>query len=110
MKMKRPSVKGMSNMEYLGHFAQDKYIQEGHNTSARPGIAQGGPIPGLQLNPKRIAENLERKRLEGLARPGSATTMSQGLAGLVNRLRASRLRKRKSPQGGNMPGDGGGFF
>ena len=27
----RPSVKGMSNMGYLGHFAQDCYIQAGHN-------------------------------------------------------------------------------
>lgn len=29
--IKKPSLKGMSNMGYLGHFAQDKYIQMGHN-------------------------------------------------------------------------------
>lgn len=31
--MKRPSLKGMKHFEYLGHFAQDKYIQMGHNES-----------------------------------------------------------------------------
>ncbi len=29
--MKKPSLKGMQNTKYLGHFAQDKYIQMGHN-------------------------------------------------------------------------------
>jgi hypothetical protein len=33
MKIKRPSLKGMKNTKYLGHFAQDKYIQKGHNLS-----------------------------------------------------------------------------
>lgn len=29
--MKKPSVKGMSNMGYLGHFANDKWLEKGHN-------------------------------------------------------------------------------
>ena len=33
MKIKRPSLKGIKNTKYLGHFAQDKYIQQGHNFS-----------------------------------------------------------------------------
>jgi hypothetical protein len=33
MKIKKPSLKGMKNTKYLGHFAQDKYIQQGHNFS-----------------------------------------------------------------------------
>jgi hypothetical protein len=33
MKIKRPSLKGMKNTKYLGHFAQDKYIKKGHNLS-----------------------------------------------------------------------------
>lgn len=37
-KCKKPSVKGMAHMGYLGHFAQDKFIQKGHNeTSSRVG-------------------------------------------------------------------------
>ena len=38
MKIKRPSLKGMKNCGYLGHFAQDKYIQKGHNFSGRPDL------------------------------------------------------------------------
>lgn len=33
MSIKKPSLKGMANTKYLGHFAQDKYIQQGHNFS-----------------------------------------------------------------------------
>ena len=35
MKIKKPSLKGMKNTEYLGHFAQDEYIQQGHNFSGQ---------------------------------------------------------------------------
>lgn len=38
MKIKKPSLKGMKNYGYLGHFAQDKYIQSGHNFSGRPDL------------------------------------------------------------------------
>lgn len=43
--IKRPSVRGMKNMEYLGHFAQDKYLKMGHNDTGE----------SLQLN-QRDAE------------------------------------------------------
>lgn len=35
MEIKRPSLKGQKNMGYLGHFAQDKYVQKGHNLSGQ---------------------------------------------------------------------------
>jgi len=35
MEIKRPSLKGQKNMGYLGHFAQDNYIQKGHNLSGQ---------------------------------------------------------------------------
>jgi inorganic triphosphatase YgiF len=35
MKIKKPSLKGMKNTEYLGHFAKDEYIQQGHNFSGQ---------------------------------------------------------------------------
>ncbi len=117
-KLKKPSLKGMENTKYLGHFAQDKYIQEGHNLSwlspaaglaSSSAQAAGNVLGQSVLNAEKQAKIREQKRIQNLARPGSATTLSQGLAGLVNKLRASRLRKRKSPPGGNMPGDGGGF-
>lgn len=34
--MKKPSVKGMKNMGYLGHFAKDKFLSKGHNFSGSP--------------------------------------------------------------------------
>lgn len=36
---KKPSLKGMANTGYLGHFAQDKFIQQGHNDSGSMPIA-----------------------------------------------------------------------
>ncbi len=35
MKIVKPSLKGMANTKYLGHFAQDKYIQQGHNDDGK---------------------------------------------------------------------------
>lgn len=35
MKIKKPSLKGMKHTKYLGHFAQDKYMEKGHNLSGR---------------------------------------------------------------------------
>jgi len=35
MKIKKPSLKGMKNCEYLQHFCQDKYIEQGHNFSGK---------------------------------------------------------------------------
>lgn len=31
MKIKKPSLKGMKNTEYLGRFQKDEFIQQGHN-------------------------------------------------------------------------------
>lgn len=40
MKLKKPSLSGMKNCEYLGHFAQDKFIQQGHNDSGKPDLRE----------------------------------------------------------------------
>lgn len=31
MNIKKPSLKGMKNCEYLGRFCKDEFIQQGHN-------------------------------------------------------------------------------
>lgn len=36
MKIKKPSLTGMSCTEYLGRFQKDEFIQQGHNFSGRP--------------------------------------------------------------------------
>lgn len=60
MKIKRPSLKDMKNCEYLGHFAQDKYIQQGHNDSKWPG------------------DKMEKgKGLEGGGGPGGSASMGR---------------------------------
>jgi hypothetical protein len=41
MKIKKPSLKGIKNTEYLGHFAQDKYIEKGHNLSGKESLQAG---------------------------------------------------------------------
>lgn len=32
MRLKRPTLSGIKHTQYLGHFAQDRFIREGHNT------------------------------------------------------------------------------
>lgn len=39
MKVKKPSLGGTKNCGYLGHFAKDKYMAEGHNTSLKVKLA-----------------------------------------------------------------------
>jgi hypothetical protein len=44
MKIKRPSVRGMKNVSYLGRFQKDKYIQDGHNFSGKPRLGYADKI------------------------------------------------------------------
>ncbi len=53
--VKKPSLKGMANTGYLGHFAQDKFIQQGHNDD--------GEIEYLKKSSKIQAGNENRKGL-----------------------------------------------
>lgn len=43
MKIKQPSLKGMKNTSYLGHFAKDEFIKQGHNFSGSYNLAAGTP-------------------------------------------------------------------
>ena len=36
MHIKKPSLKGVAHTGHLGHFAQDKHIQRGHNDVVNP--------------------------------------------------------------------------
>lgn len=46
MKIKKPSVKGMGNISYLGRFQNDQFIQQGHNSNALKPMA--GPMVGRE--------------------------------------------------------------
>lgn len=41
MKIKKPSLKGMKNCGYLGHFAKEKYLCAGHNFSGKMKLSGG---------------------------------------------------------------------
>lgn len=58
MKIKKPSLKGIKNCEYLGHFAQDKYLEQGHNFSGRESLAEGGARRAKYR--QKIKESLEK--------------------------------------------------
>lgn len=51
--MKKPSIKGMKNTKYLGHFCNDKYIQKGHNDSGK-----------IMINGRYDTEENRQKRRE----------------------------------------------
>lgn len=47
MKIKKPSVRGMKHVGYLGRFQKDKFIQDGHNTTPKDKVEEvmiGKPI------------------------------------------------------------------
>lgn len=62
MKIKQPSLKGMKNTKYLGHFAQDKYIQKGHNLS---GVFPTADIEKFSVsNPFEANLEMQRRQKE----------------------------------------------
>lgn len=48
MKIKQPSLKGMKNTSYLGHFAQDEFIKQGHNFSGRVQMSKFTGTPDIE--------------------------------------------------------------
>lgn len=63
MKIKKPSLKGIKNTKYLGHFAKDEYIQKGHNFSGRPQLNQEPSQLEMmgQSNPFDVASERTRR-------------------------------------------------
>lgn len=64
MSIKKPSVKGLAHASYLGHFAQDKHIQAGHNTNKTPSMLDivKDKLSNLELGKADL--EIERKRRE----------------------------------------------
>ena len=65
MKIKKPSLKGEYSLKggfkHLGHFAQDKYIQQGHND-----VADDGRSPAAMLSdyPKDVQDSVHKSDIE----------------------------------------------
>jgi hypothetical protein len=72
-KMKRLSVKGMKNMKYLGHFAQDKYMHKGHNLS---GVYDfGSAVFGDSRQREKVLKDISQDpSTEGSAQPAANIT------------------------------------
>jgi hypothetical protein len=64
MKIKQPSLKGMKNTSYLGHFAQDQFIKQGHNFSGRFDINRLSASPSGASNPFEATSELNRRKNE----------------------------------------------
>ena len=93
MKIKKPSVKGMKHTEYLGHFAKDKYMCEGHNTSA---FAKFKEKYGMQWS-----NNYERDRAfaQVLApKPHEGKTLEAERAENISYVPAGEPYTEESPQ------------
>ena len=62
MKIKRPSLKGMKNTKYLGHFAQDKYIKKGHNLSGVLPVQEMTTLQPQVSNPFDVQVERQRRQ------------------------------------------------
>lgn len=59
MKIKKPSLSGQKNCEYLGRFSKDEFIQQGHNgTKLEDGYADA-PMASESLDLLRKKQNEE---------------------------------------------------
>lgn len=93
MKIKKPSLKGMKNTGYLGHFAQDEYIQQGHNFSGQvplfrepSQLEMAGPA-----NPFDATNELSRRQAQVDA---EATALRQTVADNTGEVRDLRTQKQ----------------
>lgn len=84
MKIKKPSLKGVKNCGYLGHFAQDQYLEKGHNFSGNPGILEKEKEQEY-INAPMAYDFEEKRRRENEAWQAGAKEREQ-------KLRAGRMK------------------
>jgi hypothetical protein len=101
MKIKKPSLKGMKDTKYLGHFAQDKYIQKGHNLSGvLPMTQQVQMAAGTATNPfdyqAERQKRIDYQKSESLAQGQALKQQSNALYN-VNREASFQLGREATP-------------
>lgn len=112
MKIKKPSLKGMKNTGYLGHFAQDKYIQQGHNFSGKVPMKKSDNVrmwtavtkkkddevkPGEQAGPYEVMGpdvNVSDETISKVEEIRSRAKKQRELTAKVNEI-AARARKSR---------------
>lgn len=60
MKLKRPSLSEMQNTGYLGHFAKDKFLQQGHNDSGTVELDNLAQMPTSVVSPSPSPDSIGR--------------------------------------------------
>lgn len=90
MKIKRPSLKGMKNTKYLGHFAQDKYIKKGHNLSGSfPMFREPSQLEMMgPANPFDASAELKRRQAQVDAEAAAVRAETPDNTGEVATLRS----------------------
>jgi chromosome segregation ATPase len=101
MKIKKPSLKGMKNTKYLGHFAQDKYMEKGHNLSGRfPMFREPSQLEMMEAaNPFDATAELKRREQQvasevaalGAQTPDNTAEMAQ-IQSRMDRINAQRTQ------------------
>lgn len=89
MKCKKPSLKGKPLYGHLGHFSQDKYIQQGHNDSGKVQIKYAGTVPEIEFEQgmdiesekpdPRVDERVRMKKREAIDSGMTDMMMSSGM-------------------------------
>jgi hypothetical protein len=89
MKIKRPSLKGMKNTKYLGHFAQDKYMKKGHNLSGSfPMFREPSQLEMMgPANPFDVSAELKRRQAQVDAEAAAVRAQTPDNTGEVASLR-----------------------
>ncbi len=89
MKIKKPSLKGMKNTGYLGHFAQDEYIQQGHNFSGSPALFREPSQLEMMgpANPFDATAELSRRKAQVDAEAAAVRAQTPDNTGEVGSLR-----------------------
>jgi len=87
--MKKPSLKGMKNCEYLGRFSKDEFIQQGHNSFGAIPVAGGIAKP--RLSALGAARALMGGGSRPAAQPGAVPQRAPGM-GIAGRALAFRRR------------------
>jgi hypothetical protein len=64
MKIKKPTLSGMKNFGYLGHFAQDRYIQAGHNECDEDGCSIVDPRDSGEWTTSDQEDSIQQDRDE----------------------------------------------
>lgn len=99
MKIKKPSLKGMKHTEYLGHFAQDKYMEKGHNLSIgnalkKVGSVVAAPISGMVGAAKSLAKGDIRGAIKQNIESGPAGPVISAVRAATGRPMAPSVPKK----------------